>query len=223
MSNGDSIKVFTSLYRAQQHCCNLGIILGNLCFIRYKWRRVSMPNNSPNIHWLPMFTSAEKWDESQPYILKCGEVKNNGMFIAKWCHSRFILRVKDISKLFASVQYGVQRKCTEPAVLVCLHYSDVVIGAIASQITSLTVVYSGTYQRKHQSSASLAFVRGIHRWPVNSSHKGSVTRKIYPFDDTMCYGYVPTDFTADLWVYSRGTGASMRLTRCQDNTLRGRG
>ena len=38
-------------------------------------------------------------------------------------------------------------------------------------------------QRKHQSSASLAFVRGIRRWPVNSPHKGPVTRKIFPFDD----------------------------------------
>ena len=42
--------------------------------------------------------------------------------------------------------------------------------AIASQITSLTIVYSSVYsgadQRKHQSSASLAFVRGLHRWPV---------------------------------------------------------
>ena len=41
------------------------------------------------------------------------------------------------------------------------------MGAIASQITSLTIVYSTVYsdadQRKHQSSASLAFVRGIHR------------------------------------------------------------
>ena len=55
------------------------------------------------------------------------------------------------------------------------------MGALASQITSLTivysVVYSGANQRKHQSSASLAFVRGIHRWPVNSPHKGPVTRK----------------------------------------------
>ena len=32
--------------------------------------------------------------------------------------------------------------------------------------------------KKHQSSASLAFVRGIHRWPVKSPHKGPVTRKI---------------------------------------------
>ena len=61
--------------------------------------------------------------------------------------------------------------------------------AMASQITSLTLVYStaysGAYQRKHQSSASLAFVRGIHRSPVNSLHKGPVTRKMFPFDDVI--------------------------------------
>ena len=59
--------------------------------------------------------------------------------------------------------------------------------AMASQITSLTIVYSTVYseadQRKHQSSASLAFVQGIHQWPVNSPHKGPVTRKMFPFDD----------------------------------------
>ena len=37
----------------------------------------------------------------------------------------------------------------------------------------------------HQSSASLAFVRGIHRWPVNSPHKLPVTRKMFPFDDVI--------------------------------------
>ena len=63
------------------------------------------------------------------------------------------------------------------------------MGAKASQITSLTIVYSTVYsdadQRKHQSSASLAFVRGIHRGPVNSPHKWPVTRKIIPFDDVI--------------------------------------
>ena len=69
------------------------------------------------------------------------------------------------------------------------HYSDVIMGAMASQITSLTIinstVYSGADQRKYQSSASLAFVRGIHRWPVDSPHKGPVTRKMFPFDDVI--------------------------------------
>ena len=63
------------------------------------------------------------------------------------------------------------------------------MGAMASQITSLTMVYStvysGTDQRKHQSSVSLAYVRGIHRWPVNSPHKGPVMRKMFPFDEVI--------------------------------------
>ena len=69
------------------------------------------------------------------------------------------------------------------------HYNDDIMGAMASQVTSLTVVYSTIYwgadQRKHQSSASLAFVRGIHRWPVNFPHKWPVTRKMFPFDDVI--------------------------------------
>ena len=76
------------------------------------------------------------------------------------------------------------------------HYDDVRMGAIASQITSLMIVYSIVYsdvdQRKHQSSASLAFVRGIHRGPVNSPHNWPVTRKMFPFDDViMWYGNFP--------------------------------
>ena len=67
------------------------------------------------------------------------------------------------------------------------HYNDVIMSAIASQIISLTIVYSTVYsganQRKHLSSASLAFLRGIHRCPVNSPHKGPVTWKMLPFDD----------------------------------------
>ena len=71
------------------------------------------------------------------------------------------------------------------------HYDDVIMTTLASQITSLTVVYSivysGVNQRKHQSSASLAFVREIHRGPVNFPHKWPVTRKMFPFDDViMC-------------------------------------
>ena len=52
------------------------------------------------------------------------------------------------------------------------------MGAMAHRITRLTIVYSTVHsvadQRKHVSSASLAFVRGIHRWPVNSPHKWPV-------------------------------------------------
>ena len=69
------------------------------------------------------------------------------------------------------------------------HYCDVIMGTIASQITSLMIVYSIVHssadQRKHQSSASLAFVRGIHRGPVNSPHRWPVMRKMLPLDDVI--------------------------------------
>ena len=67
------------------------------------------------------------------------------------------------------------------------HYSDVIMGMMASHITGTlmvcSAVCSGADQRKHQSSASMAFVMGIHRPPVNFPHKGPVTRKMFPFDD----------------------------------------
>ena len=71
------------------------------------------------------------------------------------------------------------------------HYSDVILGTIASQITSLIIAYSTVYsyaeQTKHQSSTSMAFVWGIHRRPVNFPHKWPVTRKMFPFDDVIMH------------------------------------
>ena len=82
------------------------------------------------------------------------------------------------------------------------------MGAIASQVTGLTIVYSTVYsdadQRKHQSSASLAFVWGIHRGPVNSPHKWPVTRKMFPFDDViMCYIFSSYWISVGHWVPGR--------------------
>ena len=92
--------------------------------------------------------------------------------------------------------YQCVRRSSDVAQLICDvpnidHYNDVIMGAIASQVTSLTIVYSTVYsdadQRKHQSSVSLAFVRGIHRGPVNSPHKWPVTRKMFPLDDVILF------------------------------------
>ena len=79
------------------------------------------------------------------------------------------------------------------------HNNDVIMSVMASQITSLTIIYSivfiqGADQRKHQSSASMAFVRGIHRWPVNSPNKGPVTRKMFPFDDVIMWSDLASIF-----------------------------
>ena len=85
------------------------------------------------------------------------------------------------------------------------HYDDVVMGAIASHITSLTIVYTTVYwdsdQSKHQSSASLAFVWGIHRAPVNSPHKWPVTRKMFPFHDVIMSTKICwTSVACTLWI-----------------------
>ena len=76
-----------------------------------------------------------------------------------------------------------------PCVQTSVQTSDVIMGAMAYQITSLTIIYStvfsGADQRKHQRSARLAFVWGIHWWRVNSPNKWPVTRKMFPFDDVI--------------------------------------
>ena len=86
------------------------------------------------------------------------------------------------------------------------HYNDVIISAMASQITSLKIaystVYSGTDQRKHQSSTSLAFMRGIHR-------SGPVTRKMFPFDGVIM---LTKDVRIDVWIPVDVEG--MGMVRC---------
>ena len=96
------------------------------------------------------------------------------------------------------------------------HHSYVIMSAMASQITSLTIVYSiadwGADQRKHQSSASLAFVRGIHRWPVNSPHKEPVTRKLFPFDDVNMIVMKNSGF--DKYSYDKSCLTHVMLVKC---------
>ena len=69
-----------------------------------------------------------------------------------------------------------------------MHCSDIMMSTrTSSEITDVSMVCSiGLFRRKkYQSSALLAFVRGIHRWPVNSPHKGPVTQKMFLFDDVI--------------------------------------
>ena len=88
-------------------------------------------------------------------------------------------------------RYRAHYDVTVMECIIIVHHS--VSCHVALNIDWYTVywtVCSGADQRKHQSSASLAFVRGIHRWPVNSPHKGPVTRKMFPFDDVIKCGHV---------------------------------
>ena len=88
-----------------------------------------------------------------------------------------------VIKIIAYGQTGTKTSTT--------HYVDVIMDAMASQITSVMIVCSIVYlcadKRKQQSSVSLAIVKEIDRWPVNSPHKRPVTQKIFPFDDVIMY------------------------------------
>ena len=98
-------------------------------------------------------------------------------------------RNKANKKIFESISVGHNENSSFVLSLYVIlhHYCDVIMGAMASEITSLTIVYSTVYsganQRKHQSSVSLAFGRGIHRGPVNYPHKWPLTRRMFPFEN----------------------------------------
>ena len=104
----------------------------------------------------------------------------------------------------ANLRWGVWGEITKP------HYNEVIMSAMASQITGVVIVCStvcwGTDQRKHQSSASLAFVRGIHRWPVNSPRKGPVTRKMFPLVDVIMFYLFTAPSQCNLIKWRRGNG-----------------
>ena len=100
-------------------------------------------------YWTQIFNSSPRWEEE--------------FFLAP------SMSYVEPLKLQCCAQYSI------------VHYNNIIMSVMVSQITSITIVYStgysGTDQRKHQSSASLAFVRRIRQWPVNSPHKGPVTWK----------------------------------------------
>ena len=102
-----------------------------------------------------------------------------------------------------------------------IHYSAVIMCAMTSQITGVSIVCStvgsGTDKRKHQRSESLAFLWGIHRWPVNSSHKWPITRKVMMLLRRNAWGRIDCVF-----VELRGT-VVLIAWECAEQRLRGNG
>ena len=154
------------------------------------------------------------------------KISSTDIGIRAWGHSYIHIRHTDANTYPCPYFNGGSDKIA--------HY-NVIMGAIASQITSITVVYSTVYsdadQIKHQSSASLAFVWGLHRGPVNSPHKWPVTRKMFPFDDVIMIevsvwvnDYVPYKTTDILFVkWAPGSWLEimqpMKFCTCHGNNL----
>ena len=110
---------------------------------------------------------------------------------------------------------------------VVIAISDVIMSAMSFRITGVSIVCSavcsGSHQIQHKRSASLAFVRGIHRWPMDSPHKGPVTRKMFPFDYVimMPTGVTTSVFTVETNIASfvYAAPAPKRLTCLYRGTL----
>ena len=125
---------------------------------------------------------AVQWLISIPKFEQCDNSTQFSFIVKQKVHD---LSKKNIQKCVSPTKLSIYvQNPKKPA-----YYSDVINGAMASQITSLMIVpstvYKGADLRKHQSSTSLAFVRRIHRWPVNVPRKWPVTRKMFPFDDVI--------------------------------------
>ena len=102
--------------------------------------------------------------------------------------------------ILAYITHTKHYACTSRPILPIVHYIDVIMTTIVSQITSLTVVYSPVYsdadQRKHQSTASLAFVWGIHRDRWIPRTKGQFRGKCFHLMTSSCLR--TTSHAADL-------------------------
>ena len=137
--------------------------------------------------WLLLFKTL--WTKVNANLIKTQNLSFTKIHLissVKWppfCPAELLNTSNNIQQITSGVHYFVMQ------VLFQEHYSDAIMSAMASQITSVSIVYSavcwGGDQRKYQSSASLDFVREIHQWPVNSTHQGPVTRKMFQFNDVI--------------------------------------
>ena len=106
-----------------------------------------------------------------------------------WKQGKDVCNYLSMSYIPGMFNKSLIAKYTSEAEIKAVHFSDVIMGGMASHITSLTIVFSIVFFfRKHESSASLSFVQGFHRWLVNSPHKGPVTRKLLPCHDIIMQG-----------------------------------
>ena len=122
-------------------------------------------------HSLPRLIPDRPWHNTDLVRIKCDTswpTASKSLRTTDLCERKKELRLE--LNILETAKAGTVNRMVILSWYLSLHYSDVITGAMASQIASLAIVfstvYSGADQRKHQSSASLSFVRGIHRWQV---------------------------------------------------------
>ena len=127
------------------------------------------PGDSCDIFLLTTSYFSSKWDQ---HVIWGHGTEWYSYFFLVWRRCDFrrlciiLHKISNIILLNSTVQSTHHHWPVATSSINC-HYDDVIMSVIASQITSLAIVYSTDYsdtdQRKHQSFASLVFVRGIHR------------------------------------------------------------
>ena len=149
------------------------------------WRKLSSVGYGWNQVWNSEWNPEQPWERPEGplidgLVLDCSNSSALAMELLQFCTKPTILSSEPLHDANTRFLVEMQR----------FHYNDVIMNAVASQITSLTIVYStvnsGADQRKHQRSASLAFVRGIHLRPVNSPHKGQWRGKSFHLMTSSC-------------------------------------
>ena len=144
-----------------------------------------MNNNRKDNH-----LHAKKFNSSRPSDAYIRVSTRSSLFQIMWCPLFGAKTLTEPMMTFCQLDPTEQTLMTIKR-LVCVkeHYNDVIMSAVSSQITGVSIVCPtvclGADQRKYQSSASLVFVRGFHRWQMDSLHKGTITRKVFPFDEVI--------------------------------------
>ena len=180
------MKVFLNKVKFWKVTCNVVVFTGNSHLLSFGEK------TSPQLH-----EDTYQWFNARQQYLQCiGNGDTADMLLIILALVMGILMKMTGLSLKIATELAVARNMINRGwyiftykVSLIPHYNDVIMGMISSQITSLTIVFSTVYsdtdQRKHQSSASLALVRGFHRGPVNSPHEWPVTQKMFPFDEVI--------------------------------------
>ena len=96
-------------------------------------------------------------------------------------------------------------------IIVPAHCSDVILSTMGIKSTASRLFIQAQIKGNIKVPASLDFLGAIHRWPVNSPHKGPVTRKMFPFDDAIMIRLGRRQWYDKCRVWNVGTTCELRL------------
>ena len=119
-------------------------------------------------------------------------IKENSFWNVVWKWRPFCLGLNELTENVPNIYLIIQSKSNQLSViLINFWYITMTSYWVSWRLKSpaspwfVQLLVHAQIKEKHQRSASLAFVRGIHRWPVNSPHKRTVTQEMFPFDDVI--------------------------------------